>query len=117
MGLADTSAYLTTSAEAQSLEDLFTHVQHRLTTSTSVTPAEVAAECAEIDHTLSNLEVPDEEWDILYRLRLQMERDVLVDLVGGEGAGPGRSHVRQARPATAPVPIPGSVARIGVTTD
>ncbi len=116
MGLADTSVYLTTSAEAQSLEDLFAHVQERLTTSTSVTPAEVAAECAEIDQTLSNLKIPDEEWDILYRLRLQMERDVLVDLVGGE-TGPGRSHVPQARPVTAPLPIPGSVARIGVTAD
>ena len=95
MGLADTSAYLTTSAEAQSLEDLFAHVQERLTTSTSLTPAEVVAECAEIDETLANLKVSDEEWEILYRLRLQMERDVLVELVDGGAVGVGRSPFAQ----------------------
>jgi hypothetical protein len=117
MGLADTSAYLTTSAEAQSLEDLLGHVKERLTTSTSATPAEVAAECAEIDETLSDLKVPEDEWDILYRLRLQMERDVLVDLIDDRGIGVGRSHAAHTRRATAAVPIPANRARIGVAAD
>ncbi|HEV8402288.1 MAG TPA: hypothetical protein VGQ31_04565 [Candidatus Limnocylindrales bacterium] len=83
--LATTAAWLTTSAEAQSVEDLLTHVHERLSESGSVTPAMVAAEFSEIDDTLLRLEVPDEEWDILYRIRLQIERDVLVELVD-EGA-------------------------------
>ena len=83
--LATTAAWLTTSAEAQAVEDLLAHVHARLSDSISVTPAMVAAEFAEIDKTLLDLEVPDEEWDILYRMRLQVERDVLVELIS-EGA-------------------------------
>ena len=34
-------------------------------------------ELAEIDELLVGLQVPPADWDILYRLRLQAERDVL----------------------------------------
>ncbi len=79
--LTTTAAWLTTSAEAQAVEDLLAHVHEQLSASTSLTPAMVAAEFAEVDDTLLGLEVQDEEWDILYRMRLQVERDVLVELV------------------------------------
>ncbi len=118
MGLATTAAYLTTSAEAQSFEDLMDHVQQRLTTTTSVTPAEVAAECAEIDETLHHLEVPEEEWDILYRLRLQMERDVLRELVDdGQGVNLAPSALDHVRPATAPSPISAGATPIRVAAE
>ena len=84
--LATTAAWLTTSAESQAVEDLLAHVHKRLRAGTTVTPAMVAAEFAEIDQTLLELEVPDDEWDILYRLRLQVERDVLAARIGDERA-------------------------------
>ena len=97
--LTTTAAWLTTSAEAQSVEDLLAHVHERLSASTSLTPAMVAAEFAEVDDTLLGLEVQDEEWDILYRMRLQVERDVLVQLVddGAIATVPSATRVR-ARP-------------------
>jgi hypothetical protein len=84
--LTTTAAWLTTSAEAQGVEDLLAHVHERLSTSPSVTPAMVAAEFAEVDDKMLDLDVPDEEWDILYRMRLEVERDVLVDLVDDPAA-------------------------------
>jgi hypothetical protein len=94
--LTTTAAWLTTSAEAQSVEDLLAHIHERLSTSESVTPAMVAAEFAEVDDTMLDLGVPDDEWDILYRMRLQTERDVLVELVddGIEVPQPRGSQVR-----------------------
>ena len=79
--LTTTAAWLTTSAEAQAVEDLLATRPRAALGITSLTPAMVAAEFAEVDDTLLDLEVPDEEWDILYRMRLQVERDVLVELV------------------------------------
>jgi hypothetical protein len=32
---------------------------------------------AAIDDTLTKLDIPAEDWDILFRLRLQAERDIL----------------------------------------
>jgi hypothetical protein len=97
--LTTTAAWLTTSAEAQAVEDLLAHVHARLSASSSVTPAMVAAEFAEVDDTLLDLEVPDDEWDILYRMRLQVERDVLVELVDDESPATVPSATRMpARP-------------------
>jgi hypothetical protein len=74
--LATTSAYLTTTAEAQAIED-------RLETIARLTPATAdvtlrTVEFAEIDRVLSHLDVPGDEWDVLYRVRLQVERDLFV---------------------------------------
>ena len=98
--LTTTAAWLTTSAEAQAVEDLLEHVHERLSASPSVTPAMVAAEFAEVDDTLLDLEVPDEEWDILYRMRLQIERDVLVELVDDEALATVPSQEALARRST-----------------
>jgi hypothetical protein len=40
--------------------------------------AEAFAELAQVDRALATLEVPYEEWEVLYRLRLQVERDLLA---------------------------------------
>ena len=114
--LSTTAAWLTTSAEAQAIEDLLAHVHERLSGSPSVTPAMVAAEFAEVDDTLLDLEVPDEEWDILYRMRLQIERDVLVDLVddGALPADPSQGALARrstiARASAVPRGLPRPVA-------
>lgn len=81
--LTATSAHLTTTEEAQSIED-------RLATLAASRPARRAASAlraslAEIDADLLDLEIPSEEWDILFRERLQVERDLLA---GGAATSP-----------------------------
>ncbi len=58
------------------------------------------ATLAAIDTRLATLEVPHEEWEILYRQRLQVERDLLA------GRSPG-----SVQPTEAGSPLGASVAR------
>jgi hypothetical protein len=87
--LATSAAHLTTSAEAQAVEDRIERLVKRQSPDAGSSPAvgpssaAVAEAFAPIDATLLDLEVPSDEWDILYRLRLQAERDLLA------GAYPG----------------------------
>lgn len=65
-------AYLTTTAEAQAVED----VLDRIRDDARIEPGPVTLRrLGEIDERLASLVVPYEEWQILYRLRLQIERD------------------------------------------
>lgn len=68
--LATTSAYLTTSAEAQAIEDRLEHLARK-------PRADALDELHAIDELLARLDVAAEEWDVLYRIRLQVERDLL----------------------------------------
>ncbi len=79
--LARADAHLTTSAESQKVEDRLKKVM--VAASDSRPPAYEPSAIAAIDATLLALEVPDEEWDVLYRLRLQAERDLLRRAFGG----------------------------------
>lgn len=74
--LTATSAHLTTTAEAQKIED-------RLATLAEGDPASqsgarLRASLADVDDALLDLEIPTEEWDVLFRERLQVERDLLL---------------------------------------
>jgi hypothetical protein len=77
--LAASAAHLTTSAEAQKLEDQIA----KLAASNGKHAANGDGKFDAIDAKLLELAVPTDEWDILYRLRLQAERDRLI------GAKPG----------------------------
>lgn len=79
--IASSDAYLTTSAEAHDVEDRL----KRITADAQDLQASRTEEpvLAAIDETLLALDIPDEEWDILYRLRLQAERDLLRRALGG----------------------------------
>ena len=79
MGNAD--AHLTTSAEAQDVEDRLKRVTAEARDAQGSRPE--GPELAAIDRTLLALDVPNEEWDILYRLRVQAERDLLRRALGG----------------------------------
>ena len=81
--LATTSAHLTMSAEAQELEDRLEGVAMPVGAVGPLPLANARAVFKAIDARLLDLAVPTDEWDILYRLRLQIERDLLV------GAEPG----------------------------
>jgi hypothetical protein len=92
--LATTSAHLTTSAEAQELEDRLGSLARDGGTAGAGPRGGFTA----IDETLLDLAVPNDEWDILYRMRLQIERDLLAGSAPGT-AFPG--HEPDARAGTA----------------
>jgi hypothetical protein len=79
--LATSSAHLTTSKEAQDVEDQLVKLgsDSRAGGPSNVTRTGFEA----IDATMIELAVPTDEWDTLYRIRLQIERDLLL------GAKPG----------------------------
>ena len=71
-GLVTAAAHATTQDEAQKLEDGI----HRLLADDP--PAPLRDErLASIDATLARLDIPTEDWDVLFRLRIQAERDLL----------------------------------------
>ncbi len=79
--MANADAHLTTSAEAQAVEDRLKRITAEARDAEG--PRHEAPALAGIDRTLLALDVPNEEWDILYRLRLQAERDLLRRALGG----------------------------------
>jgi hypothetical protein len=70
--LAASAAHFTTSAESQKVEDRLAVIARP---STPLTDA--LAEVEAVDRELARLDVPSSDWDVLLRLRLQAERDVL----------------------------------------
>jgi hypothetical protein len=79
--LATTSAHLTTSAEAQAVEDRLERLA-RPSSGEAGAIAAVEQELRAIDDVLAHLDVAADEWDVLYRIRLQVERDLLVRSFG-----------------------------------
>jgi len=71
-GLPNTPAHFTTVAESQKVEDRLARVaEGRL-------PAgEAKDELKRVDEDMTTLDVGSDDWDILFRLRLQAERDLL----------------------------------------
>jgi hypothetical protein len=105
--LASTAAHFTTSRETQAIEDRLDRIARATPTLNAAgapaLPAWVDEELAAVDKALANLDVDYEEWEVLYRVRLQIERDLLVGSRVGE-AFPG------ARPRPAVVANPGGSA-------
>jgi hypothetical protein len=81
--LATTAAHQTTSSEAQAVEDEILKIAESGRASDGTLGPRARTGFEEIDARLLELDVPADEWDILYRLRLQVERDLLA------GAKPG----------------------------
>ncbi len=81
-----TEAYLTVAEEAQEMEDVLRHLR-------DIDPTDERLRAAAdeslrlIDARLARLVVPHDEWEVLYRQRLQIERDLLrADQLAGPGA-------------------------------
>ena len=73
--VSDAPAYLTTSAEAQHVEDRLDEIRHAAQTE----PVGATLDALhEVDEKLARLTVSYEEWDVLYRERLQVEHELLV---------------------------------------
>jgi hypothetical protein len=84
--LTTSAAHLTVTAEGQSIEDRLTALGKG-----SGDPDHpprfdeaAAAEFAAIDEELATIRVPYEEWEVLYRQRLQVERDLRAGAMAGE---------------------------------
>jgi len=75
--LAEAPAYMTTSAEAQLFED---ELERLGAGAGQAHPAEVIRHLRSLDKRLATLTVPIDEWETLYRMRLQLERDALSAL-------------------------------------
>lgn len=71
-----TAAYLTTSKEGQRVEDVLRAVAEGRASGGAL---------AEVDRRLAQMVIPHEEWEVLYRERLQVEREL-----SGRSARPGK---------------------------
>jgi hypothetical protein len=124
--LTSTAASMTTSAEAQAVEAMIERLTLARTAGAEPGPvrgidlATAASTLAAVDRRLSTLDVPQEEWEILFRQRLQVERDLLAGQVPGtvaptDASAPGaKSRERQPgtgrrRPWSAVIAIAGFV--------
>jgi hypothetical protein len=88
--LTSTAAYRTTSAEAQQVERRLEEIGHD--------PTHATAEFAWIDEELATVELDADEWEVLYRIRLQVERDLLT----GRPVGTAPGSAGDTGPRTAP---------------
>ncbi|HEY3072623.1 MAG TPA: hypothetical protein VGJ46_07370 [Candidatus Limnocylindrales bacterium] len=106
--LTSTAAHLTTSAESRAIEDLI----ESLAPGPSVVPPSLEAprlaRLQEIDEKLKSTELPYDEWEILYRMRLQVERDLLRAAAGGRVVGNREGVQRRGRQ-----PVAGAAQRTG----
>jgi hypothetical protein len=74
--LTESPAYLTTSAEAQRVEDAIADLAGR--EGARLPPTEWRRRLRELDPRIATLAVPFDEWETVYRQRLQVERDLLA---------------------------------------
>jgi hypothetical protein len=108
--LTEAPAYMTTSAEAEKVEDEIRRVADRANgvggarttpladATIPPSPGELRRKLAAIDDKLASLTVDFDEWETLYRERLQVERDLLTrgTELGAAGIGPPRRSAPKA---------------------
>jgi hypothetical protein len=86
--LTTSAAHLTISAEGQGVEDRLTLLATRPDGDTTDRPPRfddhARDELADIDQVLARIEIPYEEWEVLYRQRLQVERDLRAGSMAGD---------------------------------
>jgi hypothetical protein len=110
--LTTSAAHLTVSAEAQAIEDRLAALAGRGdATSSEAKPRpfddETAAAFEAIDKELASIQVPYEEWEVLYRQRLQVERDLRA------GAMAGQAVVGAATPGADRTGVAGALDELG----
>lgn len=75
--LTDSPAYLTVSAEAERVEDDLRRLARRAQSLDAAEQPRAIDRLAELDERIAALTVPFDEWETVYRERLQIERDAL----------------------------------------
>lgn len=120
--LTSSAAHMTVSAEAQAVEDRLTALARPLDGDPERTPRyddAAEAELRAIDDVLASSPVPYEEWEVLYRQRLQVERDLRVgamagdSVLGGAPVGDGESEGSRFPDVGAALATAGRLARAG----
>jgi hypothetical protein len=81
--LTDSPAYLTTSAESERVEDEIRKVADAKHDAGSDNAATLRRRLRDLDREIARLAVPFDEWETVYRQRLQVERDLLSRQVSG----------------------------------
>ena len=85
--LTTSAAHLTVTAEAQAIEDRVAALAGGTRVEGDHAPRfdeAAAAEFAALDEALASIRIPYEEWEVLYRQRLQVERDLRAGVMAGE---------------------------------
>jgi hypothetical protein len=94
--LTESPAYLTTTAEAERVEDDIRKLALDMQPSetTPVSPERLQTRLAELDGKLAGLAIDFDEWETLYRERLQVERNLLAHRAeSGDEAGVGPTRM------------------------
>jgi hypothetical protein len=122
--LTTSAAHLTVSAEAQAIEDRLMALAIPPGSLRGERPRfdEVAsAEFAAIDEKLASIKVPYDEWEVLYRQRLQVERDLRAGAMAGEAvigaSSPGTEGAGEALARAGRVVRQGVAAFVDAATD
>jgi hypothetical protein len=86
--LTTSAAHLTVSAEAQAIEDRLAALARPAGRGADAAPPPfddtTVAAFEAIDAELANLQIPYDEWEVLYRQRLQVERDLRAGAMAGQ---------------------------------
>jgi hypothetical protein len=85
--LTTSAAHLTISAEAQAIEDRLAALARPVAETPDIPRRfddAAVVEFKAIDDQLATLEIPYEEWEVLYRQRLQVERDLRAGAMAGD---------------------------------
>jgi hypothetical protein len=106
--LTTAAAHLTIAEEAQAVEDRLAQLARPRDGTDEEPRFDAAAEetFAQIDRELASIEIPYEEWEILYRQRLQVERDLRrasIEAWDRERREAGQQPIGQAEGALAAV--------------
>jgi hypothetical protein len=109
--LTTSAAHLTVSAEAQAIEDRLATLAGRRDAASDTTPRpfddETAAAFEAIDKELASIQISYDEWEVLYRQRLQVERDLRA------GAMAGQAVVGATTPGAARTGVAGALDELG----
>jgi hypothetical protein len=97
--LTTADAWMTMTAEGQKIEDLLAELAKA-----DAQPDTRAAVLADVDRRLASRDIPYDEWEVLFRERLQVERDLLT------GVAPGTANPASPKGSS----IPGSHTRVAV---
>jgi hypothetical protein len=81
--LVDAPAYMTTSAEAQRIEDDIADIAGDRHDRDPISVRERVARLRALDPRIAHLMVPFDEWETVYRERVQIERDLLAGATDG----------------------------------
>ena len=122
--LTTSAAHLTVSAEAQTIEDRLMALAVPTGSHQGERPRfdeAAAAEFAAIDKKLATIHVPYDEWEVLYRQRLQVERDLRAGAMAGEAVigapSPGTEGQGQAFATAGRILRQGVAAFVEAATD